>query len=59
MGPPATGLIASELNTPLTGKGTDGIPLTEAQTSARQAYFDAVYGTGVCIAETSGKAGAR
>ena len=38
-GPPATGIIGSELNTPLVGTGTDGNPLTQAQATAQQAYF--------------------
>ncbi|HTQ55054.1 MAG TPA: sulfatase-like hydrolase/transferase [Bryobacteraceae bacterium] len=47
-GPPATGLIASELNAPLVGAGTGGLPLSQAQAAARQSYFDAVSGPGVC-----------
>jgi arylsulfatase A-like enzyme len=38
-GPPATGLIATELDKPLTGTGTDGNPLSQAQAAAQQAYF--------------------
>jgi hypothetical protein len=49
-GPPATGLIASELNTPLIGTGTDGLPLSQAQARARQNYFDAISGKGTCSA---------
>jgi len=37
--PPATGLIGSELNPPLIGKGTDGKPLSRAQAAAQQAYY--------------------
>jgi arylsulfatase A-like enzyme len=40
LAPPATGLIASELNPPLIGKGTDGNPLSQAQAAAQQAYFE-------------------
>jgi arylsulfatase A-like enzyme len=39
-GPPATGLIAAELGKPLTGTGTDGQPLSQAQAAARQVYFN-------------------
>ena len=35
-GLPITGLIATELAAPLTGTGTDGNPLTQAQATARQ-----------------------
>jgi len=49
-GPPATGLIAAELAAPLVGIGTDGNPLTVAQTSARQNYYNFMFGTGVCTA---------
>ena len=52
-GPPATGLIGSELNAPLIGTGTDGLPLSQAQAAARQKYFDAISGPGACIAETT------
>lgn len=43
-GPPpcgfnGTGLIASELDAPLTGNGTDGNPLTAAQAAAQQLYY--------------------
>ena len=38
-GPPATGLIATELAKSLTGTGTDGKPLSQAQAVAQQAYF--------------------
>jgi len=37
---PATGLIATELNKPLTGNGTDGKLLSQAQATSRQAYFN-------------------
>jgi len=47
-GPPATGLIASELDPPLVGTGTDGNPLSEAQATARQDYFNYIDGPGVC-----------
>jgi arylsulfatase A-like enzyme len=47
-GPPATGLIGSELNAPLIGTGTDGKPLGQALATAQQRYFDYAYGTGVC-----------
>jgi len=46
-GPPATGLIASELNAPLVGNGTDGKPLSEAQATAEQAYIAFQY-PGLC-----------
>src|SRR5581483_8964937 len=49
-GPPATGLIAGELTAPLTGTGTDGRPLSLAQATARQSYFNSVAGAGVCTA---------
>ncbi|MFN7992053.1 MAG: sulfatase-like hydrolase/transferase [Bryobacteraceae bacterium] len=49
-GPPATGLIATELARPLVGTGTDGNPLVQTQTTARQNYFNAVSGTGTCTA---------
>jgi arylsulfatase A-like enzyme len=38
-GPPATGLIAAELNAPLVGTGTDGKPLSQAHAAAQQAYI--------------------
>jgi arylsulfatase A-like enzyme len=47
-GPPATGLIASELDPPLIGNGTDGYPLSQAQATARQNYFEFLYGAGKC-----------
>jgi hypothetical protein len=47
-GPPSTGLIGSELNAPLIGTGTDGNPLSQAQASAQQAYFNYVNGSGSC-----------
>lgn len=49
-GSPGTGLIATELNAPLTGTGTDGNPLSEAQTTARQNYYNFMFGTGKCTA---------
>jgi arylsulfatase A-like enzyme len=49
-GPPATGLIATELDAPLTGTGTDGNPLSEAQATARQNYFNYIDGPGKCTA---------
>ncbi|MGO4884655.1 MAG: sulfatase-like hydrolase/transferase [Bryobacteraceae bacterium] len=49
-GPPQTGLIASELNAPLVGTGTDGKPLTHAQNSARQNYYNYMFGKGKCKA---------
>jgi len=39
-GPPATGLIGSELWAPLVGTGTDGNPLSQAQAAAQQAYVN-------------------
>lgn len=47
-GPPQTGLIASELNPPLVGAGTDGNPLSEAQAAARLNYLNYMFGPGVC-----------
>jgi arylsulfatase A-like enzyme len=47
-GPPATGLIGTELYRPLVGIGTDGNPLSEAQATAQQNYFDYIWGTSVC-----------
>ena len=49
-GPPATGLIAAELAAPLVGTGTDGNPLSQAQTTARQNYFNFMFGPGKCVA---------
>ena len=40
LGAPSTGLIASELNTPLIGTGTDGNPLSHAQAAAQLAYVN-------------------
>jgi len=37
--PTPTGLIATELNKPLVGVGTDSNPLTQAQQTAQQNYF--------------------
>jgi hypothetical protein len=45
MVPPATGLIGSELNPPLIGKGTDGNPLSQAQAAAQEAYFHYLNGS--------------
>jgi arylsulfatase A-like enzyme len=47
-GPPGTGLIASELGAPLVGTGTDGNPLSQAQSAAQQAYYAYAYGSGTC-----------
>jgi arylsulfatase A-like enzyme len=47
-GPPATGIIGSELNAQLTGTGTNGQPLSQAQTAAQQAYFSYLNGTSAC-----------
>jgi hypothetical protein len=49
-GPPATGLIGTELNAPLSGKGTKGILLSNAQISAQQNYYNFVFGKGKCTA---------
>lgn len=46
LAPPFTGLIATELNRPLIGTGTDANPLRQAQTAAQQAYF--AYTSGSC-----------
>jgi len=51
LGAPSTGLIASELNRPLVGTGTDGNPLSQAQAAAQLAYVNyigAVNGSGSC-----------
>jgi hypothetical protein len=40
LGPPSTGLVASELNAPLVGIGTDGNPLSQAQAAAQLAYVN-------------------
>ncbi len=51
LGPPSTGLIGSELNPPLTGNGTNGQPLSQAQAAAQLAYVNyvnAVNGAGYC-----------
>lgn len=42
LGPPSTGLIASELNRPLIGTGNDGNPLSQAQAAAQLAYVNYV-----------------
>jgi arylsulfatase A-like enzyme len=47
-GSPGTGVIGSELNAPLIGTGTDGSSLRLAQSSAQQAYFAYLSGTGQC-----------
>jgi hypothetical protein len=47
-GPPGSGLIGTELNAPLIGTGNDGNPLSEAQASAQQKYFNYFSGTGSC-----------
>jgi hypothetical protein len=52
-GPPASGLIASELNPPLAGTGTDGKPLAQAQAAAQQAFFDFADGPGKCTVSRS------
>ncbi len=44
--PPATGLIATELNPPLVGTGTDGNPLSAALATAQETYFDYQSGPG-------------
>ncbi|MGO4881076.1 MAG: sulfatase-like hydrolase/transferase [Bryobacteraceae bacterium] len=44
--PPATGLMASELNPPLVGTGTDGNPLSQALAAAQQTYFSFEGATG-------------
>lgn len=49
--PPSTGLIASELNRPLVGIGTDGNPLSQAQAAAQLAYanyINSLTGSGSC-----------
>jgi arylsulfatase A-like enzyme len=51
LGPPSTGLIASELNRPLIGTGNDGNPLSQAQAAAQLAYVNyvnSVNGSGSC-----------
>ena len=48
LAPPATGLMASELNAPLVGIGTDGNPLSQAQATAQEAYFVYLNGAGSC-----------
>lgn len=45
-GPPGTGIIGSELNAPLIGKGTDGNPLSQAQATSQQTYFTYVGSSG-------------
>jgi hypothetical protein len=54
LGPPSTGLIATELNRRLIGAGTNGKPLSQAQAAARLAYINymnSLAGSGSC-AET-------
>jgi len=51
LGPPSTGLIASELNRQLVGTGTDGNPLSQAQAAAQLAYVNyigSLNGSGTC-----------
>jgi hypothetical protein len=51
LGPPATGLIASELNRPLIGTGNDGNPLSQAQAATQLTYVNyvnSVNGSGPC-----------
>jgi hypothetical protein len=45
-GPPASGLLGTELNPPLIGTGSDGKPLSVAQQAARQAYLDFINSSG-------------
>jgi arylsulfatase A-like enzyme len=47
-GPPASGLIANELATPLVGTGTDGNPLSQALANAQLTYLNFINGAGVC-----------
>jgi len=47
-GTPSSGLIGSELAAPLVGTGTDGNPLTDAQSAAQSNYLNFIYGTGAC-----------
>ncbi len=47
-GPPASGLIGSELAAPLVGTGTDGKPLSQALADAQATYLNYIYGVGVC-----------
>lgn len=44
-GPPSTGLIGTELSAPLTGKGTDGEPLSQVLTRAQEAYLNYIWGS--------------
>jgi len=57
MGPPATGLIASELDRTLAGTGTEGNPLREAQAAARQNYCNYGSGTGTCTCQEAQRGG--
>jgi len=45
-GPPAIGLIATELDPPLVGTGPNGAPLTEAQATAQLNYMNYLWGPG-------------
>jgi arylsulfatase A-like enzyme len=49
-GPPATGIIGTELNVPLTGRGTTGLLLSQALTTAQQNYYNFAFGKGKCVA---------
>jgi hypothetical protein len=49
-GPPGTGLLANELNKALIGTGTDGNPLSQAQATGKENYFNFTYGKGKCTA---------
>ena len=46
--PPATGIMATELNPPLVGTGTDGNPLSQALAVAQEAFYEYASGNGVC-----------
>ncbi len=46
--PPATGIMATELNPPLVGTGTDGNPLSQALAAAQEAFYEYASGNGVC-----------
>lgn len=50
LGPVSTGISGSELNRPLVGTGTDGNPLSQAQSNARQAFFSSTQGASMCNA---------
>jgi len=47
-GPPGTGIIGNELNRPLVGTGNDGNPLSQAQATALQNYYNYADGTASC-----------